>query len=573
MKHYLLFRLLITVLGFLLVTFYLSFLPPETHEATSTFLYALLGFYLTVGVVAVVTFSRWRHHKGLCRQQVLIDFSFQAVLIWSTGGIISIFSPILFVTLAAATGVASTRGAFVLASLATAFLGGATLAYTMGLIPATSTWSSWLFTGEKSVFIAAYLFASVLALYVISALGSKLSYGLRHSENLREEIIENMAEGLLAVDQDGKIVHLNGEARKLLGLHGSAEIYRRRLLREVLARELTETPENADARQQLFDAFEHGGRKRFETHLVDQQGETRPVEVKVSSVMDDKSRLRCRVGLFSDLTLKKEVEDADRRIQKLEELQVMALGIAHEIRNPLASIRGCVQELAKLSVETPIKLSYSEIVLRESDRLDRIIEDFLRFARSGPVDLVPLELTEIIDEAIVLLKQRSDFASRSVEWSPPPADARVYGDRDRLLQVFLNLGINAVQATSPSGRLGFEIAERPFIRRDGNWSEGERTMAGLAVTVWDDGAGISEKDLRKVLTPFFTTKDSGSGLGLSIVERIVSEHMGFIDIQTKVGGGTRVEICLPSFGTEMVNRTQDEVDTVPAPRPEVVLHG
>ena len=181
MRNYLLLRLLITVLGFLLVPFYLAQLAPESKETTCIYLYSLLAVYLGVGVVSLLTFSAWKHRWGICRQQILIDFVFQAMLIWSTGGIVSIFWPMLFVTLAAATGLSRPGSSFILATLSAMFLGGTTLAYSLGMLPASSPWVAGIFTAESGRFVAIYLFASIVALYVISSLGSKLSSGLRHA--------------------------------------------------------------------------------------------------------------------------------------------------------------------------------------------------------------------------------------------------------------------------------------------------------------------------------------------------------------------------------------------------------
>lgn len=546
MKQYLVFRLLINVLSFLLVTFYVTCLTPAIKEATCIYLYSLLGFHLLIGIVSFTTFAKWSRLWFVFRLQILVDFTFQALLVWSTGGVLSIFTPVVFVTLAAAAGVYSARGAFLLATTATLFLGGATLMHALGVIPATSSWSTWVFTGEKSTFIVSYLIASVLGLYVISTLGSKLSSGLQRAEHLQEEIIENIAEGLLALDENVKVVHLNGEARKLLGLPGVARDYRKRPFRELLS-DSTHSSQNENPWRELYRAFVFGRKKRFETNLVDQQGVTRPVEVKISSVLDDKGRCRCRIGLFADLSLKREIEAAERRIQKLEELQVMATGIAHEIRNPLASIRGCVQELSRGNSRESDQGRYAKIVMRESDRLDRIIEEFLRYARSAPPDLKPLDLVSTIEQAVLLLKSRPEFRSRTIAWEPPATRVQVYGDPDHLLQVFLNLGINALQATSDDdGLLEVEVESKSTS----NWSRQEHTeeeeeAQGVEIQFRDNGRGMEPEDAHKVFTPFFTTKTDGSGLGLSVVERYVREHNGLVGVESSPHHGTTVRIWLP----------------------------
>lgn len=576
MQQYLLFRLLVTALGFLLVTFYLSFQVPEAQEATAVYLYALLTAYLGLGIASRVTFSSWKNNARWYRHQVLIDFGIQGLLVWSTGGVVSIFSPILFVTLAGATGVASPRGSNLLATVATVFLAGTTVAYALGLVPATSAWSSWIFSGGNSVFVGAYLIANILGLYAISALGSRLSRGLRTAEDLQAEIIESMAEGLLAVDEGGRIVHLNGEARKLMGLEGDEESYRLRTLEEVLASRAERDETDCKSLHRLREAFASPGRRRFEAVFRGAEGRDRPVEVKISSVTDDKMRLRCRVGLFSDLSLKREIESAERRIQRLEELQIMAMGIAHEIRNPLASIRGCVQEISRSANAESGGDRFAGIVVRESDRLDRIIEDFLGFARTAPSDLVPLNLVDVVREVEDLLRQRAGAREDAVELRCEERRIRVYGDRDRLVQVFLNLGINALQATAQTGgRVRLEVVTGADVYIDSRgWSTEDRSVGGAEVRIQDEGPGIAEEDLERVFTPFFTTKSGGSGLGLSVVERIVREHLGTVSIESGRDGGTLVHVRLPVLSEEGGPGGDDDPGVAGAPAcAGVPLHG
>ncbi|MBN1441358.1 MAG: PAS domain-containing protein [Planctomycetes bacterium] len=550
MRNYLLFRLLITVLGFLLVTFHLSQLAPESKETTCIFLYSLLGLYLAVGVVSLLTFSAWKERWGFSRQQVLLDFVFQGMLIWSTGGVVSIFCPILFVTLAAGTGVSSPGGSYLLATLSSILMGGATLAYSLGLLSAGSSWAAGVFANGNGRFVFIYLFASIVVLYTIASLGSKLSSGLRYAEHLQKEILESIGEGLLAIDRDGVIILLNEELRQMLGLSGTGTSYSQTPFRDVLRAGRSGPSPDAEARTRLLEAFSMTGRRRLEVALADPSGRLRPIEVKISSILDDEKRLRCRVGLFSDLTLKREIAAAEQRIQKLEELHEMAMGIAHEIRNPLASVRGCVQEIARLSRTDLRQAKYAEIVLRESDRLDRIIEDFLRYSRSAPPDLVPLDLVAVISEAVSLLGSRPDIGGRSIEWNPPEASLRVYGDRDRLLQVFLNVGINALQATDPQkGQISVMVRQGAYreIQSAVRGKYEEESVQGVEVIIRDNGEGIDKSSVGKVFTPFYTTKSRGTGLGLSVVDRIIREHLGHVEILPEMDGGTRVRVLLPAF--------------------------
>jgi two-component system sensor histidine kinase PilS (NtrC family) len=544
-RHYLTYRLLIILMGFGLVGFYHVRLGSVFRASMFPYLYGILCLYLVFGLVLLVLYPRWRRRVQVMRWQVVVDFTFQASLIWATGGVLSIFGPLLFVTLVAATGVVSPRGSLLFATVAGMFLSATTLAYGLGLSPVNaSNEVGRLLGGGNSVFIISYLLGSVLAFYAVAVLGARFSHGLRDIEEIQSEILENMAESLVAVDREGRMLHVNKEARKLLGVEAGPAA------RPWTLDSLFPGAEHAVVRR----AFAQTDRRRFTISIRTPDGG----EFKISSVTGGSTAPPYRIALISDLSLKREVEAAERRIQKLEDLQVMALGIAHEIRNPLASIRGCVQEIARVTRGDSHVARYMEIVCRESDRLDRILEDFLLFARSGPVDLVPLDLVSVIEEAVLLLRSRPGIGSRTLAWTPPRERPRIFGDRNRLIQVFLNLGINAIDATpASSGRIEIRMKPRIFAAiRSGN--QGREVVGGTQIEMEDNGTGIEEGDMKRMFTPFFTTKTGGNGLGLSIVDRIIREHMGVVDVASTEGRGTCMRVWFPLLG-ESDRREEEEM--------------
>jgi signal transduction histidine kinase len=184
----------------------------------------------------------------------------------------------------------------------------------------------------------------------------------------------------------------------------------------------------------------------------------------------------------------------------------------------------------------------SEIIVRESDRLDGIVENFLRFARPTAAAPCAVDVHSLVSEAVVLLRNRHETAARVISWTPSAEAMTIRADRGQLVQVLLNLGINAIQATSPSsGRIGFEV------RRSGEQA--------VEIQVWDNGKGIPAADQRKVFQPFFTTKEGGSGLGLSIVEKIIQEHGGTVEVESAEGAGTRFVLLLPAAAAVVADST------------------
>jgi PAS domain S-box-containing protein len=535
-KQYLIFRLLIILLGFGLVAFYQLWLETAFRANTFRYLYGLLGAYLVLGIGLLATHAHWRRRHSVLRWQVLCDFFIQSLLVWGTGGVFSIFSPLLFVTLVAATSIISARGAFLLATLATIFLTATTIAYGLGVAPVATSQVDWHFANDRSAFVVSYLLGSILALYAVSTLGSRFSHGLRSMAGIHSEIIENIAEGLIAMDMEGRVFQLNKEARRLLGF-AQSDI--------AVAMPTLESLFPGEAHAGLRAAFFQKRRRRIQTTVGARGAKEIPVEVKISSVEEEVGVTRCRLGLISDLSLEREMERASWRIQKLQDLQVMSLGIAHEIRNPLASIRGCVQEIERLLTQGSTATRFMEIVRRESDRLDGILEHFLQFARPGPVDLVPLDLVKVIEEAALLIKSRSGFGSRTLWLSFPPERPRIFGDHNRLMQVFLNLGLNAIDATSPEdGKISITLRPRKFATLEQRQG-GQDLVPGIEVEVSDNGSGIGESEMQKIFTPFFTTKESGNGLGLCIVNRILREHMGVLDVSSVKGQQTVFRLWFP----------------------------
>jgi two-component system sensor histidine kinase PilS (NtrC family) len=207
----------------------------------------------------------------------------------------------------------------------------------------------------------------------------------------------------------------------------------------------------------------------------------------------------------------------------------MAANIAHEIRNPLASLSGAIEALTGEIVADEERARLSEIVLRESDRLNEIIKDFLEYARPAPLALQTANVTEILDEVLVLLEHGAlpngvklvrDFAP-DLAWRVDPQQFR---------QVLWTLCLNAVEAMPDGGELGLGAS----VSRD-----------GLDLWVSDTGDGIAAVDVAHIFEPFFSTKAGGSGLGLALVHRIVTEHGGVIDVQSAPGLGTKMMVRLP----------------------------
>ena len=218
-----------------------------------------------------------------------------------------------------------------------------------------------------------------------------------------------------------------------------------------------------------------------------------------------------------------------RHQERLAMIGELAAGVAHEIRNPLAAISGSMQMLNRELRLTHDHRDVMDIAIKETERLNAIITDFLQYARPKPIDPHPCDLQTLLVETIRLIKTSDEYQD-TMTVTLDPVQVNVMADQDQLRQVFWNLARNAIQAMPRGGRLG--ITTTPLEN-------------AVRIIFEDTGEGVPAHVLDRIFDPFFTTKSQGSGLGLPIVQRIVEEHGGRVTVETQVGTGTRVSLTLP----------------------------
>jgi signal transduction histidine kinase len=225
-----------------------------------------------------------------------------------------------------------------------------------------------------------------------------------------------------------------------------------------------------------------------------------------------------------------QTEEQLRRADRLSALGELSAGMAHEIRNPLGSIRGAAEILKDDYAPDAPKREFIQILIKETDRLNRIVQEFLDFARPKQPEFQPADLNEVIESVLTLVAQEARKANVKVEKRLDPSIGKRSLDTGLLKQAFLNLVLNAIQAMPAGGALAVESALRNNV---------------VEVKVSDTGTGIAEENLKKLFSPFFTTKKNGTGLGLAITYRIVRNHKGDIDVESGPGKGTTFTVRIP----------------------------
>jgi two-component system sensor histidine kinase PilS (NtrC family) len=341
----------------------------------------------------------------------------------------------------------------------------------------------------------------------------------------RDLIFESVGSGLVAVDPAGRVTAFNRAAESITGIR---------------AAEAVDQPWEAifgrgvnleEARCAVSEGTEPA--PRYEFPLRRRDGHEVPVGISFRSLRSGTGDVAGLIGVCQDLSSIKLMEQRVRQSDRLAAVGRLSANMAHEIRNPLASISGAVEALARDLPPDHARGQLVEIVLRESARLNQIVGDFLEYARPAPMVPLEINMAEILDEVLLLIEHRSLPANLKV--------VREYGDTlptradpQRLRQAVWNLCLNAVQAMPEGGEL--RVSARSLRERGGR----------LQICIADTGQGISDSDLPHIFEPFFSTKPEGSGIGLALVYRVVEEHGGSIEVRSRVGDGTTFILILPA---------------------------
>ena len=267
------------------------------------------------------------------------------------------------------------------------------------------------------------------------------------------------------------------------------------------------------------------------TGFLSQKEELRREEVERSARGLEESYRK----LQSQADLIIEIEEQLRGAERLSAVGELSAMLAHEIRNPLGSIRGTAEILRDDFRSGDPKYEFLEILLKETDRLNRVVEDFLRLSRPIDVERKTCDVAGELREVVALLTAQA--ATRQVRLDLETRDIPlVTGDGERLRQIFFNLLLNGIQATGPGGRVSVKVTE---IAPTGD------TPAAIELAFSDTGRGIAPEEQERIFTPFFTTKEGGTGLGLAITRRIVEAHGGSIIVESEPGRGTTFRVRLP----------------------------
>jgi two-component system sensor histidine kinase PilS (NtrC family) len=509
-------------------------------------LYRLLGvLYLST---ALVYAGCWVgiSFRSLLWTQILIDILVLTLLVHYGGGSNSLFT-ILYVLPILVAGVHfQLRGGLAAALLATS----ASIMYSVlevrGSLPFAG--GGWIVSHEN---VYRPLLGSYLRMVVFILAGVMSGYVSRHFQSKGEEladreqelqrvrlstdsVIKNMSSGLIVTDMKGTILTVNPAALDILGIDGGEGI------------EGTSVgnlePALKTLAGELDVAIERGTpRKRGEIEITCGDGAAVPLGLSVSILRDENGEERGVIALFQDLTEVHRMREKVRQADKMAAIGRLSASIAHEIRAPLASICGSIEMLKGELELSDENRELMDLVIKESDRLDNIITDFLEFARMKKPAFTSVDVGKCLKEVVMLLRHSSMIKRKiALEIDCRIEGTRILADDELLRQVFLNIVINACEAMESGGRLSVVVD-----RITAQLCEKGEPEGCVRIDFENDGPPIPSGILPRIFEPFFTTKEGGTGLGLAIAGRIVESHGGLIRVESGEGSPTVFSILMP----------------------------
>jgi two-component system sensor histidine kinase PilS (NtrC family) len=501
----------------------------------------LIGLTYALTIAYALTLRFVDSRRWLVDLQLAGDAVIVTAFIYFTGGITSYFASLYVLPVVAGATVQFRRGGLLVATLSTVLYVG----LVAGQYLAASGWLPYTWPLDYAQALPSRSFArytvalNVFGLFAVALLSGSLADSLRSAgarleqastaiadlQALNQRVIDSMPSGLATTDQRFRILTFNRAAEAITGVAFRAAVGRP--IGEVL--QLT-----SDTVDGLANELRAGGALRREVRYRTSDGRG---ELDIGLTATTLETPGGGVGLlftFQDVTTIKKLERDSAIQQRLAAVGEMAAGIAHEIRNPLASMSGSIQILRQELPLSSEQEQLMDIVLRESERLNRTIRSFLAYARPQRFQIVRFDLRRALNDAALLLRNSSEVGdSHEIVVDVPAQELWYEADEGQIKQIIWNLATNGLRAMPSGGRLRLSGAR-------------DAAADGVVVRVQDEGVGIPSEQLESLFQPFHGSFAKGSGLGLAIVHRIVTDYNGEINVSSEPGRGTCVSVRLPA---------------------------
>lgn len=486
-----------------------------------------------LSIIYCVARLLWKNFLAQARFQFLADVLLVTWLVWTTGNVSSPYVALYIVIISIASLFVGPRGAMITSiGSATAFNACALLA-----IRGIGSFAGRGITGESIANTIQYVGLSDVSFLVVGLLAKKLAHRQTRSDvelatatrsladlrALHERIVESIRSGVITTDLQGQIYTFNAAAEEITGYKAA----------EVLGHDASIF--FGDMTRQIADSMNAAATgkasPRFQADCLTPNGLALRLGFSIAPLSGESGETSGMVITFQDLTNIRAWEATSRRQDRMAAVGRLAASIAHEIRNPLAAMRGSIQMLRSEMDGDTEQTQLMEIILRESDRLNRIVADYLNYARPRPAELDNVDISALVAETFKLLRNSAEIGDgHTLEEDLPNRPAIVSGDPEQLKQVCWNITRNALKAMPDGGTFRISLTEVD----DNRWR--------LSFT--DTGCGMAPEQVERLFEPF-TSTTGGTGLGLSIVYQIIRDHSGTINLRSRQGEGTTITIELP----------------------------
>ena len=506
-------------------------LPGDLLPGTNRGILALTLLAVVVTSSALLLFDPLHRPRSISWLICLLDTVLVTAVVASTGGPRSIFTFLYVLSVTAACVLLSRAGGLAIAGAASALYIG--LVFGRTIFPMTGLFEASHETTSLEI-LTMFLNSGTFVVVAFAAGGLAERFQSTHAEletqrrdlrdlqALKDLVFESVGSGLIAIDRRHVVTAFNHAAEEMSGLSASHAIGRP--WTALFGEEV-----DLGAVERAVEARERDSRQ-YEMAMRHPDGSTTPVRVTLSALRAGDGSRAGLIAMCEDLSTIRQMEARVRQADRLATLGRMAANIAHEIRNPLAALTGAIEVLAADGAPPETRGRLANIVLKESGRLNGIIKQFLEYARPAVLARVRVNVADALDEVLVLLDHRAgpgtlklvrEFPT-SLMWDVDPQQFR---------QALWNLCLNAFEAMPGGGelRVGAEV-----------------TDGTLVVRVTDTGEGVAPEDAAHIFEPFYSTKTSGTGLGLAMVQRIAQDHGGRVDVQSEPGGGSTFSISVPT---------------------------
>ncbi len=530
-------RLLAAGLLFGVSVLWTSGLAPGAQEARRLdaalpFAFVVLGLSALYALALRLTRIPLRAQAGA---QFALDALLVTWLVWATGNLYSPYTALYILVISAASIFLGARWSLV-TSVACASL------YTATMLGLTAGWFGFGGRGLTAASLAESAEVTglnVVAFLVVGLLAARLAerqtlsevqmreatHALVSLRALHERIVESIRSGVITTDLERRVYTVNRAAEEMTG-YAAADLRGQDV--SILFGDI-----KGRIDESLRAAAEGHASPRYESECLTPEGFLVKLGYNISPLYSEAGETTGLVITFQDLTDIRSMEETSRRQERLSAVGRVAAGIAHEIRNPLAAMRGSIQVLrSELTADAPQR-ELMDIVLSESDRLNRIITDFLTYARPRKFSLAEVDLREPLRETFALLRHSPEVLDgHRLEEDLPEEPVPAMADAEGVRQVFWNLARNALKAMPDGGTL------RAEMRR--------AAPGSVRITFTDTGRGMTPAQVERLFEPFSSSTTGGTGLGLSIVYQIIRDHGGTINVRSREGHGTTITIDLPA---------------------------